>query len=71
MPAIADDSGLEVDALHGAPGIPPVDASYDGPVMHLDIGKGYIVGTGYGRSSGYGRDSSYTAARTDGLLRVC
>ena len=28
-------------------------------------------GTGYGRSSGYGRDSSYTAARTDGLIRVC
>ncbi|HEY9546007.1 MAG TPA: Rieske 2Fe-2S domain-containing protein [Solimonas sp.] len=34
--------------LHGAAGIPPVEASYDGPVMKLDIGKGYIVGTGYG-----------------------
>src|SRR3546814_15492001 len=27
--------------LHGAAGIPPVEASYDGPVMKLDIGKGY------------------------------
>jgi phenylpropionate dioxygenase-like ring-hydroxylating dioxygenase large terminal subunit len=34
--------------LHGAPGIPPVEASYDGPIMKLDIGKGYIVGTAYG-----------------------
>jgi phenylpropionate dioxygenase-like ring-hydroxylating dioxygenase large terminal subunit len=34
--------------LHGAPGIPPVTATYDGPIMKLDIGQGYIVGTAYG-----------------------
>lgn len=34
--------------LHGAPGIPPVTASYEGAVMKLDIGQGYIVGTAYG-----------------------
>lgn len=34
--------------LHGAPGIPPVDASYDGMKMRLDIGKGYIVGDMHG-----------------------
>ncbi len=34
--------------LHGAAGIPPVEARYDGTRMHLDIGKGYIVGEMYG-----------------------
>lgn len=34
--------------LHGAPMIPPVDVTYEGPVMKLDIGKGYILGTAYG-----------------------
>lgn len=34
--------------LHGSPIIPPVEASYEGPVMTFDIGQGYIVGTSYG-----------------------
>ncbi|AXQ28670.1 Rieske (2Fe-2S) protein [Solimonas sp. K1W22B-7] len=34
--------------LHGAAGIPPVEATYDGPVMTLNIGQGYIVGKSYG-----------------------
>ncbi|TJY64700.1 Rieske (2Fe-2S) protein [Sinimarinibacterium sp. CAU 1509] len=34
--------------LHGAPIIPPVSATYDGPRMKLDIGQGYIVGDVYG-----------------------
>jgi len=34
--------------LHGAPIIPPVEASYDGPTMLLNIGQGYIVGKSYG-----------------------
>lgn len=34
--------------LHGAPGIPPVSAEFEGHVMKLDIGNGYIVGKGYG-----------------------
>lgn len=34
--------------LHGAPGIPPVSATYDGHYMKLDIGQGYIVGDVYG-----------------------
>lgn len=34
--------------LHGAPGIPPVSATYDGHFMKLDIGQGYIVGDVYG-----------------------
>lgn len=34
--------------LHGAPIIPPVSATYDGPYMKLDIGQGYIVGDVYG-----------------------
>ena len=34
--------------LHNAPIIPPVEATYDGPVMTLNIGQGYIVGKSYG-----------------------
>lgn len=34
--------------LHHAPMIPPVEATYDGPRMKLDIGRGYIVGHMYG-----------------------
>lgn len=34
--------------LHGAPIIPPVEASFDGHCMKLDIGQGYIVGDIYG-----------------------
>ena len=34
--------------LHGAPIIPPVEATYEGPVMNLNIGQGYIVGKSYG-----------------------
>jgi len=34
--------------LHGSPIIPPVDATFDGHRMKLDIGKGYIVGDIYG-----------------------
>ncbi|QHS09804.1 Rieske 2Fe-2S domain-containing protein [Sinimarinibacterium sp. NLF-5-8] len=34
--------------LHKAPIIPPVEAKYDGPLMKLNIGNGYIVGDIYG-----------------------
>lgn len=34
--------------LHGSPIIPPVEATYDGPRMKLNIGQGYIVGDIYG-----------------------
>lgn len=34
--------------LHGAPIIPPVQTTYEGPIMKLDIGQGYIQGTSYG-----------------------
>ncbi|HEY1077327.1 MAG TPA: Rieske 2Fe-2S domain-containing protein [Fontimonas sp.] len=34
--------------LHGSPIIPPVQTTYEGPVMKLDIGQGYIQGTSYG-----------------------
>lgn len=34
--------------LHGSPIIPPVEATYDGPKMILNIGAGYIVGDNYG-----------------------
>jgi 3-ketosteroid 9alpha-monooxygenase subunit A len=34
--------------LHNAPMIPPVEATYDGPKMILNIGQGYIVGDIYG-----------------------
>lgn len=34
--------------LHGAPVMPPVETSYDGPRMRLNLGQGYIVGDSYG-----------------------
>ena len=34
--------------LHNAPMIPPVEATYDGPKMRLNIGMGYIIGDSYG-----------------------
>jgi phenylpropionate dioxygenase-like ring-hydroxylating dioxygenase large terminal subunit len=34
--------------LHNAPMIPPVEVSYDGALMNIDIGRGYIVGKSYG-----------------------
>jgi 3-ketosteroid 9alpha-monooxygenase subunit A len=34
--------------LHGAPIIPPVQTTYEGPIMKIDIGQGYIQGTSYG-----------------------
>ncbi|TAJ53323.1 MAG: FeS-binding protein [Nevskiaceae bacterium] len=34
--------------LHNAPIIPPVEATYNGPTMRINIGQGYIVGDSYG-----------------------
>lgn len=34
--------------LHGAPEIPPGTVSTEGPVLHFDIGEGYIVGDNHG-----------------------
>lgn len=34
--------------LHGAPGIPPAEVSFDGPVFSVNMANGYIVGKGYG-----------------------
>ena len=37
--------------LHGAPGIPPITAEYDGHIQRFNIGNGYIVGETFGPGS--------------------
>jgi phenylpropionate dioxygenase-like ring-hydroxylating dioxygenase large terminal subunit len=34
--------------LHGAPGIPPAEVGFEGPVFSVNMANGYIVGKGYG-----------------------